>query len=486
MSNYRKRKNEEYLKKRAKEQKKYMLITARVFYATLLIIFVIGLLFWLRPKTSDVEKRELTKFPTPTVSTFFNGEFFNQISTWYADTFPFREGLSTANAGLKHFYGITAEEIYGTMESDEIPDEDEVVSTPTPTPEEEEEENLEDGTIHAEPEQLGMIYIVDNIGFELFGFNRQGTDDYINMLNKAADAFDGIANVYDIVVPTSIGVNLDEENQQKIGSSSQEDTIDYVYRNLDSSITSVEVMDVLKKHNSEYLYFKTDHHWTADGAYYAYRELMKAKGMEASPLSDYTRNEYPGFIGTFYSYSEKSETLKNNPDTVATYTPQVNEMYYIDADGNEMTGKVVSDPTSYSESLKYLCFICGDQPYARIENPNITDGSSCVIIKESYGNAFVPFLVNSYQTVHVVDYRYYQDSLIGLVQENNIQDVIYLNNTNALLESSVKYMNQILKAPASTVTATPTPTPETTPSVTPEATGDTAGNSGNSDDTAEQ
>lgn len=468
MSNYKKRKNEAYLKKRAATQKKYMLLTVRVFYATLFIISFIGLLFWLRPKTSDVEKRELTRFPTPTVSTFFNGEFFNQISTWYADTFPFREGLSTANAGLKQFYGITTEEIYGTVESDEIPDENEAVSTPTPTPEE--EEILEDGTIHAEPEKLGAIYIVDNIGFELFGFNRQGTDDYINMLNKAADAFDGIANVYDIVVPTSIGVNLDEENQRKIGSSSQEDTIDYVYRNLDSSITSVEVMETLKKHNSEYLYFKTDHHWTADGAYYAYKELMKAKGLEASPLSDYTKNEYSGFIGTFYSYSEKSETLKNNPDTIATYTPQVNEMTYIDADGNEMTGKVVSDPTSYSESLKYLCFICGDQPYAKIENPNITDGSSCVVIKESYGNAFVPFLVNSYQTVHVVDYRYYEDSLIGLVQENNIQDVIYLNNTNALLESSVKYMNQILKAPAVSTTVTPTATPSVTPSSTPEVT----------------
>lgn len=198
------------------------------------------------------------------------------------------------------------------------------------------------------------------------------------------------------------------------------------------------------KNKNEYLYFKTDHHWTADGAYYAYRELMKAKGMTASALTDYTRTEYPGFIGSFYQYSNQSDTLKNNPDTVVAYTPTCNDLTYTDTDGNQKTGHVVSDATQYSEGNKYLCFICGDQPYERIDNPNITDGSSCVVIKESYGNAFVPFLVNSYQTVHVVDYRYFSGNLIDLVKENGIQDVIYVNNANALIESAAKNMTRII------------------------------------------
>lgn len=198
------------------------------------------------------------------------------------------------------------------------------------------------------------------------------------------------------------------------------------------------------KNKNEYLYFKTDHHWTADGAYYAYRELMKAKGMTASALTDYTRTEYPGFIGSFYQYSNQSDTLKNNPDTVVAYTPTCNDLTYTDTDGNQKTGHVVSDATQYSEGNKYLCFICGDQPYERIDNPNITDGSSCVVIKESYGNAFVPFLANSYQTVHVVDYRYFSGNLIDLVKENGIQDVIYVNNANALIESAAKNMTRII------------------------------------------
>ena len=107
------------------------------------MIAFLGLLLPLRPKESELEKRELSKFPKPTVSTVLNGEFFSDISTWYADTFPFRETLMSANAKMKKLYGITTQEIYGdAAQGDEIPDADaEMETTPTPevTPEEEED-----------------------------------------------------------------------------------------------------------------------------------------------------------------------------------------------------------------------------------------------------------------------------------------------------------------------------------------------------------
>ena len=376
-------KKEKFINKNNTVHKRFWQIGIRTFFVFLFVIAFIGLLLPLRPKESELEKRELSKFPKPTVSTMLNGEFFSDISTWYADTFPFRETLMSANAKMKKFYGITTQEIYGdAAQGDEIPDADaEMETTPTPTPEEDDIQE-EDGTIHAEPERLGKIYIADNRGFELYGFSRAGADAYINMINSAATQLKDIANVYDILVPTSIAVNIDQENQQKVGSNSQEDTFAYVNGHLDASINQVAVLDTLKNHNSEYLYFKTDHHWTADGAYYAYKELMKAKGLTPSPLSDYTKSEYPGFVGSFYQYSNQSETLKNNPDTVVAYTPTCNDLTYTNTDGQQVSGYVVSDVTKYSEANKYLCFICGDQPYERIDNPSITDGSSCVVIKE--------------------------------------------------------------------------------------------------------
>ena len=95
------------------------------------MIAFIGLLLPLRPKESELEKRELSKFPKPTVSTVLNGGFFSDISTWYADTFPFREKLMRANASMKKFYGITTQEIYGdAAQGDEIPDADAEMEPP--------------------------------------------------------------------------------------------------------------------------------------------------------------------------------------------------------------------------------------------------------------------------------------------------------------------------------------------------------------------
>ena len=186
----------DYYAKKNTVRKKFMKITIMLFIFLLLLIGFIGLLFPLRPKVSEVEKRELTKFPKPTAATFMNGEFFSDISTWYADTFPFRETLSSANAKVKKLYGITTEELHGeAVQGDEIPDPDaEITSTPiptdtpTPTP-------GPDGTIHAEPEKAGQIYIVDNRGFELYGFSRAGADAYINMINTAATQLKELAQV---------------------------------------------------------------------------------------------------------------------------------------------------------------------------------------------------------------------------------------------------------------------------------------------------
>lgn len=76
-------------------------------------------------------------------------------------------------------------------------------------------------------------------------------------------------------------------------------------------------------------------------------------------------------------------------------------------------------------------------PLCLIENPVINDGSSCVVIKESYGNCFVPFLVDHYQTVYVIDYRYSDKNIISFIRENNINDLIVLNNVSVLGSGSV-------------------------------------------------
>ena len=92
-----------------------------------------------------------------------------------------------------------------------------------------------------------------------------------------------------------------------------------------------------------------------------------------------------------------------NPDTLETYTPMgTNDALIQPAEGEPFQWFVVSDVTDYAPGAKYSSYIGGDNPFTTIQNPGIQDGSSCVVIKESYGNAFVPWLVDHYQNVYVV------------------------------------------------------------------------------------
>ena len=78
-----------------------------------------------------------------------------------------------------------------------------------------------------------------------------------------------------------------------------------------------------------------------------------------------------------------------------------------------------------------------DKPLAVIENPDLDDGSSCVVVKESYGNCFVPFLVDHYQTVYVIDFRYTQNNVMDFVKEHKVQDLIIMNNISIIASEDV-------------------------------------------------
>ena len=139
--------------------------------------------------------------------------------------------------------------------------------------------------------------------------------------------------------------------------------------------------------------------------------------------------------------------MKNNPDTIEAYVPSsTNNMMFVEKSGEQRQWKIINDVSQYAAGVKYSCFIGGDNPYSRIDNPVLTDGSSCVVIKESYGNAFVPFLVDHYQTVHVIDYRYYKGNLVDFVKENGVQDVIFVNNADVLNTSKPKQIQALLGA----------------------------------------
>jgi hypothetical protein len=240
---------------------------------------------------------------------------------------------------------------------------------------------------------------------------------------------------------------LSQEQQDALGCSSSKDAIAYMYSSMSDQVHTIPVYDALMQHRDEYIYFRTDHHWTALGAFYAYEAYGTVSGRSTCKLSDLTMMEFPDFLGTYYASSDQSPALAETPDTVYAYVPAgTNRLTFYDADMNPTNWPIVNDVSAYKTYNKYSCFIGGDNAFTEINNPTITDGSTCLLYKDSYGNPFATFLVNSYQTVYVIDSRYFTVDLAEFVQSHQVQDVIFLNNLESITETTISNLQAQLQS----------------------------------------
>lgn len=456
---------------------RYRSLGVLAFAAVMALGAFIGLLFFVRPKKSSVEKRELAKFPSFTVTSFLDGSYFEEVSLWYSDTYPMRDKLVSADQSLKSLYGIETgtQVIGGTAHADDIPDADaDAADSSVATPEDvtsgsttesttedpeigfpasmtnkNADETAESNTVEAvePPDSKAMdeafqkklqdnLYVKNGAAYSMYYFVQDSATEYIDALNNAAAKLAGKTNVYDILVPNQSGVQLSDKELKKLGGSDQHQAIEYYYSKM-KGVKTVDIFDTLKEHKDEYIYFRTDHHWTADGAFYAYEDFCKVKGITAIPLSDRKKDTFEGFLGSFYSTLNNSD-MKNNPDTIYAYEPiGTNDMTYWNDDGSEQKWNIIMDVNGWEKGTMYSTFVGGDNPMAVIENPKVTDGSSCVVMKESYGNAFIPFLVDHYSTIYIIDYRYSQVNILDFVQNKQVDDFICINNISLIGDQDV-------------------------------------------------
>ena len=450
--------------------------------------FVLGcVLFMFRPTESVLEKRELTKFPEFNTEDFIDGTYTANISTWFADTFPFREDLLKLQGKIKTYYGLQGDVISTVAEGDEIPDIEDLIppaddetpeaaetepssdieviqpeseSESEPATERETYESVDaDELVRMNPIEAGNVNVKDLVGYCVYGFNLKGADKYAIHVSNVANELAGISDVYEILIPDNSAIMLDDETKAEWKLSDEEKVIHYYIAktaSLSPYVKDVYLYDTLMEHNDEYLYFKTDHHWTQLGAYYAYVEFCKKKGIEPHELSEYKELVTENFLGSYYATNQYTQ-LADNPDTVYAYVPLTcNSMKFFDNSLKVMRdGVIVREMSPFPDTLKYLGFIYGDNPLTIIENPEVHNGEKCIIIKESFGNAWIPFLTDHYEKIIVLDYRDYNSknegfigNVIDLAKSEKATDVIFINNLEAISDSYIMdVMGNICKIP---------------------------------------
>lgn len=445
--------------KTAKIRKISYLAASGLFILTLAFLFALSLDFPQRKTFSESEKRELAKFPKISFSTFFSGEYFDDIGVWFSDTFPYRDSFVSAAGKIKKLSG-QMQKVHNFSENkgEAIPKaEDESQDIVEVEPETAEKADGDDLLKPALPDasngqnaqqkgenvleqSFGSIYVYGDTAYEYYNFTRETADKYASVVNKAGQNVKSAGiNVYNMIIPTSIDITLNEKTRGKLNSSDQKEAINYINSKISPDVKTVQIFDLLKAHKDEYIYFRTDHHWTALGAYYAYAQLMNVKGVQYEPLSGFTEYQFKPYLGSFYTGSNKSPELAKNPDAVFAYMPKYDISFKMmqKGDSDYVDWPLITDAGNYSENNKYLCFIGGDNPISVTENKNLPDGETCVFVKESFGNAFAPYLACNYKYVYIIDYRYYNGNISSFAKQNGAADIIIQNNISMTRNKSL-------------------------------------------------
>ena len=430
---------------------------AAVFLVTVLALVGVLSLILPKPTVSQYEKRELASFPALSAKALWSGEWMRDFESYYADTFPGRDGFIAAAAVLEDEKGIWGRDeikIYAGNQGGQAdppsysPDtvspssaapppssSSQAAVGSDPSSQESDSGSSSSSSVPDTPPEVPDGYltegycIVGNRGVTLFGGYRPVAEEYAAILTRFADKVAGEARVYNIVVPCSGEFYLPEKYQSL--SNSQKDNIQYLYSQLGESVTGVDAYSLISQHTDQYLYFRTDHHWTALGAYYAYAAFCHSAGLSAVDIDKVEKRSIENFLGTVYG-ATRDPKLGENPDTVEYWITAPNGTAQLYMKGRE-DAPLTLFPWSETSAggNAYGVFIYADNPLFWTHNPDLTNGRKALVLKESYGNAFAPWLFANYEDVYVIDYRHYEKSVYDFVIENGIDTVIFINNSFA-------------------------------------------------------
>lgn len=413
------------------------------FFLTLAVLTVVSFIIPLRPTQSQMEKRNLARFPEFSLEALTSGTYFDDITTWFSDTFPGRESWLTLSSNIASLHGHSDFAIAGDLPVVEtvpveipkptMPEEPNASSSEVPEATEAATEPTEagwggvDAADDAEIELGGGTVIqIGDAAFNAVGFSQIYSNKYAETLSKFADyaAEKGVRTI-SAPAPTAVGILVEPEFQEKLGCADQNATIQYFHGLMSDNVLKVDTYSALVEHNDEYIYFRTDHHWTALGAYYAYEAICEAAGFDVVPLEDFQEWDQGEFEGSLYWKAPNRRKLRL--DNVIAYIPpgDIETLVTTGTSGGH-EAPLLADMTQRETNTKYLTFLGTDYALTTVTNNSIPDAPTCIVVKDSFGNALVPFLSQCYHKVYAIDYRKFQGSpLRFLIDTYNVDDVIF-------------------------------------------------------------
>gem|GEM_PF-92786 len=428
--------------------------------ACLLLLFGItaGMLLLERPTVSESELRALADLPDFSVAGYLSGAYTNGVAEYYNDTVPYRETFKQITHTFRQYFGLQGDAaIHGgapvVNEAVTTPSEPSVTTAVTTTTTIDPEMLVTTTAVTtttaapppAEPEEQGelsnYILIYQKRGIPLYGGSYSKGESYARSVNAYKERLGDGVHVYSMVIPTACSFYTPEQYQNLIGS--EKNNIAHINENL-VNVTPVDAYSALEKHTDEPIFMRTDHHWGAIGAFYASEEFSAAARVPFARLSTYEKIVKPGYVGTLYGYSGDI-VLKNNPEDFIYYVPsaEYETTYFNTSLGNAHSGSLLLNLDSVSPVSWYLVYMGGDERVTHVHTA-VNNGRTLAIIKDSYGNALVPWLTSSFEDIYVIDMRYFDANIIEYLKSVQTTDLLFAMNTFSATGGNSKKLAEML------------------------------------------
>ncbi len=365
-------------------------ITSAIFIAILAAFFLLVMVFPKDKQAEIKENRPLAKMPEVSVKNIFAGSFTTDYEDYLTDNVGFRSFFVDFGTAVENIRG------FQPKESGKIID-------------------LPSG---------GQLVLNEGKIMEIFKANPEAKESYISALKDYEKKID--ANMYIMLVPTQIEF---DKSQYRPMSDNESDTIRDIYGSL-SGFKTVNVYDKLKANTDDYIYFRTDHHWTQRGAYLGYEAIMEAVGETPVPLKDLNHKKLKGFLGYLYNQANVPEYSKY-ADDIEYFEGEEN--YRVKAQGPDENKNIVEygafiycPPSDQNAPPLYSTFMGGDHALSEVTT-NVKNGKTALIIKDSYANAVIPLLCNNYEKLVIIDPRSYFGTIEDLTKEHDFDHCIVIN-----------------------------------------------------------
>lgn len=279
-----------------------------------------------------------------------------------------------------------------------------------------------------EAEFINGLLVYNGVAYEQFFGDDDMAENYADVMSSVKKSLGDGITVYNVLIPTHCGVTLPDKFKDYVAS--QEDYLNKITSSYSvEGIIPVNTYDTLLHHRDEYIYFNTDHHWTGRAAYYAYADFCKTAGIDAIPLDSMTSKKIEGYQGSLADSDIAGlDNLKEDYVEYFTVDKDIETMLYDDTGEELYEYSLIHE---YAEGVNaYGVFLGGDQPLIVSENAD-GNGKKIAVVKESYGNAFCPFIAYTYSETHMIDSRYAEFNLNSYLAEHDIDEVIFINNAMA-------------------------------------------------------